>query len=145
MFNGEYEHSLDDKGRVIVPKSFREDFAEGLYVTRGIEGCVWIFTMPVWRDISEALSTSRLTSTQARRLDRILYTGMEQGLDKQGRVLIPQYLREHGGFQPSEHVTVLGVKNRLEVWNKDRWREHSAKLINDLGEELDSGLAQVGI
>ncbi len=145
MFNGEYEHSLDDKGRMIVPKVFRDDFAEGLYVTRGIEGCVWVFTLPEWRVISEALSNSLLTSTNARRLDRILYTGMEQTLDKQGRVLLPQYLREHGGIEPSEQVTVLGVKNRLEVWNRGRWREHSARLISDLGQDLDVGLAQVGI
>lgn len=145
MFNGEYEHSLDDKGRLIVPKAFRDDFAQGLYVTRGIEGCVWIFTLPVWRNISEALNSSLLTSTSARRLDRILYTGMEQGLDRQGRVLLPQYLREHAGIAPSEQVTVLGVKNRLEVWNRELWREHSSRLISDLGNDLDVGLAQVGI
>lgn len=143
MFNGEYEHSLDDKGRMIVPKAFRDDFEEGLYVTRGIEGCIWIFTLPAWRSISESLESTQLTSTRARGLDRILYTGMEQGLDKQGRVLLPQYLREHGGIELGETVTVLGIKNRLEVWNRHRWREHSARLIQDLGEDLDVGHVQV--
>lgn len=140
-FRGEFEHSLDDKGRVIIPKAFREAFADGAYVTRGFEGCVWVLPTALWTDISGRLDETMLTDFASRELDRMLYSGMEQAFDKQGRLTVPPYLREHAGLSPGRPAAVLGVKNRLELWEPERWRQHSAKMIERLAESLEGAQA----
>jgi MraZ protein len=141
MFHGEYSYSLDDKGRVIVPKVHREAFADGVYMTRGLERCVWVFPLSTWRELSNRMNHDGLGSSAARGVDRLLYTGTEQQLDKQGRVSIPDYLREHARLTVSEPAAVLGVKNRLELWSPARWRSHSAQMMS----RLDDDLARLGL
>lgn len=143
-FRGEFEHSLDDKGRVIIPKAFRDAFVDGAYVTRGFEGCIWVLPTALWEDISSRLDATRLTDLASRELDRMLYSGMEQGFDKQGRLTIPPYLRDHAGLSAGRPAAVLGVKNRLELWEPERWRQHSARMIERLAESLE-GAAALGI
>ncbi len=136
MFHGEYSYSLDDKGRVIVPKVHREAFSDGVYLTRGLERCVWVFPLATWQELSGKLSHDGLGSSAARGVDRLLYTGTELQLDKQGRVTVPDYLRDHASLAPGDSASVLGVKNRLELWNPSRWRAHSAQMMSRLDDDL---------
>ena len=144
MFFGESEHILDDKGRVIIPIRHRPAFASGLFVTRGLESCLWIFTLATWREISERLADARMMSHDARQLERLLYSGSEASLDKQGRLLLPASLRGYAGIQDSEVAVLVGVKNRIEVWNHDRWLSLTAKLGQE-GSGFAESLAELGI
>ena len=97
LFFGESEHSLDNKGRVIIPARLRPALSEGLFVTRGLENCLWLFTMETWEEISGRLADVRMTNSHARQLERLLYSGTEAKLDKQGRLLLPASLRNFAG------------------------------------------------
>jgi MraZ protein len=144
MFYGEYEHNLDDKGRVIIPMRFRDALADGLFVTRGLDGCLWLFTARVWEDVSARLAASRLNQYDARQLDRLLYSGTDAALDKQGRLLLPPSLRQHAELEPGGPVVVLGVKNRLEMWNRDRWYELASQLAAESSPFAEQ-VAELGI
>lgn len=143
-FHGEYEHGLDDKGRVIIPTRCREPIRDELYLTRGLEGCLWLFPMATWRLISEGLGALQLPYREARLLERVLYSGIDGRLDKQGRLLLPPSLREHAGLAPGDPVVIVGVKNRLEIWHPDRWREETDKLANG-SLDVDEHLRELGI
>ena len=144
LFFGESEHSLDNKGRVIIPARLRPALSEGLFVTRGLENCLWLFTMETWKEISGRLADVRMTNSHARQLERLLYSGTEAKLDKQGRLLLPSSLRNFAGLSENGSAVVVGVRNRIELWNSDRW----VQLTSELGE-ADSGLgdslAELGI
>ncbi|MCB0215617.1 MAG: division/cell wall cluster transcriptional repressor MraZ [Caldilineae bacterium] len=144
MFFGESEHNLDDKGRVIIPIRHRPAFESGLFVTRGLESCLWIFTLATWREISERLADARMMSHDARQLERLLYSGSETNLDKQGRLLLPASLRGYAGIQDGEVAVLVGVKNRIEVWNRDRWLGLTAQL-GQAGSDFTESLAELGI
>lgn len=141
-FHGESDHKLDDKGRVIIPVKYREALAAGWFLTRGLDGCLWLFPIETWGRVSTELETTQLTRRDARTLDRLLYTGTEGKLDKQGRILIPQHLRDHAGLD-DKSVVIVGVKNRLELWSPARWRAVTALLADESAEfaEQLAGLA----
>lgn len=143
-FYGEYEHSLDEKGRVIVPMRYREAFRDGYFITRGLENCLWVFTLPTWEALSMKLGPSRLTLNPARQLDRQLYSGVDGKLDRQGRILIPPYLREHAALEESKPVVLAGVKNRIEIWNPGFWHNVTAEMKEN-GRALAESLAELGI
>jgi len=145
MFNGEYEYSLDDKGRLIVPKPFRDALKPGLFATRGLEGCVWIFTAEAWEKFSESIESPLLSRKAARDLQRFIYSGARQELDSQWRLSVPPKLRRYADLNPGESVVVLGVKNRVELWNAERWDTRSTELIDSLGDQLDAELAQITV
>jgi MraZ protein len=144
MFYGESEHNLDDKGRLIVPVRHRPAFDEGLFVTRGLESCLWIFTLETWRDISARLSDARMMNHDARQLERLLYSGSETSLDKQGRLLVPSSLRSYSGLEENGVAVVVGVKNRLELWNLERWTALTAKLGQE-GSSFAESMSELGI
>jgi len=89
MLSGEYEHTVDDKGRLIIPAKFRARLAEGLFVTRGLDGCLFIFPPDRWKDLSEKMANLSLVQASARLFSRMIYSGIECKLDKQGRILLP--------------------------------------------------------
>jgi MraZ protein len=130
-FNGEFEHNLDDKGRVIVPVRFRDALADGYFITRGLDGCLWLFPMVTWQGFSEKLTQSRITQHDARQLDRLLFSGTDGELDKQGRLNIPSSLRSHAGLDLGGPVVVLGVKNRIELWEPARWADITGQVAED--------------
>lgn len=123
MFLGEYEHSLDDKGRLTLPARFRDRLASGVVVTRGLDGCLFVFTKEEWNKIVSALD-ERLSFTKksARAFARFFFSGAADIIpDRQGRVLIPSFLRNYASL--NSEVVIIGANNRLEIWNPERWRE----------------------
>jgi MraZ protein len=142
-FSGEYEHNLDGKGRLIVPVRFRPALEGGYFVTRGLDGCLWLFPRATWTGFSEKLQESSITREGARRLDRMLFAGTEDELDGQGRLTLPPALRAHAGLSPNGPVVVVGVKNRIELWSPGRWSEVTGEVAQD--SEFAEGLEGLGI
>ena len=124
MLLGEYEHTIDDKNRLTLPAKFRESFAEGVVVTRGLDGCLYAYRRPDWgRLVDSQLATLDPLSQEGRRLHRFFFSGAaEAELDKQGRVPVPAGLATTAGL--GREVVVAGVYDHLEIWNRAAWREH---------------------
>lgn len=117
---GEFQYSVDDKGRVIVPPPFREFVEDGMVVTRGMEGCLYVFPLTAWRRIEEKLTNLPLTDYESRNFVRFFYSGAAKAkIDGAGRITLPTTLRTFAGLDSS--VVVAGAPNRLEVWNEARW------------------------
>lgn len=125
---GEYQYAVDDKGRVIVPPAFREFVEDGMVITRGMEGCLYVFPLSAWRRIEERLTELPLTDREARNFVRFFYSGAAKAkLDGAGRITLPAPLRTFAGVDGSNGAVVIaGAPNRLEIWNEDRWQENLA-------------------
>ena len=126
MFYGEYEHTLDRKGRLIVPSKFREvaqaHYVEKFFVTRGLDKCLFFFTEEEWKIQEAKFKSLSFTKPEARKFNRLYFSGAcELTVDKQGRVLIPKYLKDFAGIK--HDVVVIGVSNRIEIWAKEKWKE----------------------
>ena len=122
MLIGEYEHSLDVKGRVILPAKIREDKGDKFIVTKGLDGCLFGFSQNEWTNFEEKLKTLPLTNKNARTFSRFFVAGATTcELDRQGRILVPQTLREFAGLE--KDVVLTGNLNRIEVWSKEKWNE----------------------
>lgn len=127
MFLGEYGHTIDDKGRLTLPAKYRAELASGVVVTRGLDKCLFVFPMDEWKKLSEKVSALPLTDTSARDFRRLLFSGATDAeLDKQGRVLLPQYLRDYAGL--NGNVVVAGLNTHMEIWNPDTWNAIRANL-----------------
>lgn len=123
MFLGKYSHTLDDKGRLTLPAKFRDQLSKGVVVTLGLDGCLFVFPYEEFRRFTESLS-ERLSFTQqmARKFSRLLFSQAVDAIpDKQGRILVPPYLRDYANLESD--VTITGANNRLELWNPERWEE----------------------
>lgn len=126
MFYGEYEHSIDRKGRMIIPSKFRQAFKENLverfYVTRGLDGCLFLFAEDEWHSQEQKFKAIPFTKKDGRQFNRLFFSGaIELEIDKQGRVLIPHYLKEFARIK--RDIVIVGVSNRIEIWSKERWQE----------------------
>jgi len=139
---GEYSYNLDAKGRVVIPPAFRDFVAEGMVLTRGFEGNVYVFPLSVWREIERVLEKLPLTDDAGRRFVRAFYQGAHRAqLDKGGRVLIPPTLRKFAGLEDA--VIVAGAPRRLEIWDEDRyWQEIRRTLANP---PIPDGLKELGL
>jgi MraZ protein len=128
MLLGEYEHTIDDKNRLTLPARFRQAFAEGIVVTRGIDGCLHAYTRADWDTLVEgSLATLNPLSKEGRRLQRFFFSGAaETELDKQGRVGLPAALLQHAKLE--RDVVVAGVHDHLEIWDRDAWRRELAEV-----------------
>jgi MraZ protein len=139
MFFGEFEHTIDDKGRLTIPARFRDELAEGMFVSRGLDGCLFVYPPDSWKALVEKVATLPLTRKDARFFSRLIYSGSECRLDKQGRTLLPSSLRKHAAIE--SEVVIIGVNSRLEIWSKARWQEVTAQLEREgatFAEQLDS-------
>ncbi len=126
MFYGEYEHSIDRKGRLIIPSKFREVFKENyverFFVTRGLDTCLFVFAEDEWRKQESRFRSLPVTSAEARNFNRIYFSGAcEVTCDKQGRILVPQYLKDFAKIK--NDVMIVGVSNRMEIWSRDMWAD----------------------
>ncbi|HIT60952.1 MAG TPA: division/cell wall cluster transcriptional repressor MraZ [Candidatus Fimousia stercorigallinarum] len=121
MFTSEYRHTVDAKGRLIIPAKFREEFGNQFCLTRGLDGCLFLFPEMEWKEFENKLRQLPVTfNKDARQFVRFFTTGATNGqFDKQGRILIPQTLREFANIQ--KDVVVAGSLNKLEIWSKERW------------------------
>lgn len=119
---GEYDYAMDDKGRVVIPPAFREFVEDGMIITRGMEGCLYVFPLDVWKRLEEQLEKLPLTDAPSRSFVRFFYSGASKNrLDNQFRLSIPHPLRQFAGLEAE--VVVAGAPNRLELWNPERWNQ----------------------
>ena len=140
-FLGEYQHALDAKGRVILPAEFREPLSEGAVLTKSLDGCLAVFSREGFEEMAEQVRVSARRGPRERRAARSWFGAARPFTpDKQGRVAIPQTLRDYAGLE--RDVMVLGVDNRIELWNPTKWREHEAEGQADISS--GEGLSDVG-
>jgi len=136
MFMGQYIHSVDAKGRVIVPSKFREELGDTFVVTKGLDKCLFAYPKKEWSIFEEKLSKLPLTSADARKFARYFFSGaVECELDNQGRIVLPSNLREYAALK--KDIVSIGVNNRVEIWNKQSWEDY-----NDEENYVDSTLAE---
>lgn len=141
MFMGEYSHSVDAKGRLIVPSKFREQLGNEFVVTKGLDKCLFVYSNEEWARIESNLREKPLTSKDARQFLRFFFAGAAScEVDKQGRILLPANLREYAGID--KEVVSLGVYSRVEIWSKERYLESSS--FEDM-EEIAEHMAELGI
>lgn len=138
MFMGEYRHTIDAKGRLIVPAKFREQLGDSFVVTRGMDGCLFGYTQEEWNILETKLQKLPLTKKDARAFVRFFYSAAtECEIDKQGRINIPKSLRTHAALQKKS--VVVGVSNRFEIWSEDRWdafADEAEENFDDIAENM---------
>jgi MraZ protein len=143
LFYGEFQHTIDPKGRVIVPAAFRDELDMRFMIAKGLEGCLFIFSMPKWNSLVEKLETLPLSNTKARDFSRFFFSSAAQcQMDGHSRILIPQDLRSHA--QLDKEISIVGVGNRVEVWSKDKWEQY-IKGDSLSPESLSETFAMLGI
>ncbi len=126
MFYGQYEHALDAKDRVIIPAKFREIFkehyAEKFFLTRGLDRCLFVFAEEEWRNQEQKFKDMPFTREETRKFNRLYFSGACEAIcDKQGRILIPSYLKEFAEIK--QNVMIIGVSDRIEIWSKEKWNQ----------------------
>ena len=143
MFIGEYEHSLDAKGRVIMPVKLRDDIGEKFIITKGLDGCLFAYSQNEWTNFEEKLKSLPLTNKNARDFVRFFLSGaVECEIDKQGRFLIPANLREYATLE--KDAIIIGVGTRIEIWNKANWKQYSSD-ENISADEIAENMTMLGI
>lgn len=135
---GEYQHTLDDKGRMIIPVKFREGLGSSFVVTRGLDKCLFVYPRSEWESLEAKLKKLPMTRADARSFVRFFFSGAtECELDKQGRVLIPVSLRDYATLE--RDCVVLGVSNRVEIWSDSIWKQYAsdaAESFEEISEKL---------
>lgn len=141
MLIGEYQHALDAKNRMIVPAKLREDLGTKFVITKGLDGCLYVYPLEEWKLLEEKLKTLPLTNKDARAFVRFFFSGASEiEIDKQGRGVIPPNLKEYASIE--REIVSIGVLTRVEIWSKDKWLEYNdsnvdyesiAEKMSDLG------------
>ncbi|OGH68618.1 MAG: cell division/cell wall cluster transcriptional repressor MraZ [Candidatus Magasanikbacteria bacterium RIFCSPHIGHO2_02_FULL_47_14] len=143
MFIGEYTHNLDEKGRLSIPKKFRQALLKGAVVTRGLDDCLFLYTKEEWGKLAERLARLPFSQANTRAFARLMLAGaMEVPLDKQGRIMLPEYLRMYADL--TKEVIVAGLYNRLEIWGQHAWREYT-KRTEGARNEIAEQLGELGV
>jgi len=143
MLLGEYKHNLDSKGRMAVPAKFRTDLSAGAIITRGLDRSLFIFGPKEWEKLVEKLTSLPIAQANSRAFVRLMLAGASDArLDVQGRILIPDYLREYAGLK--KQVVVAGLFNRVEVWDADTWQQYKSK-TEAASDEIAEKLGELGI
>jgi MraZ protein len=136
---GEFQHSVDDKGRVAIPAKYRGQFVDGAVVTRGFEACLVVYPMPEWEAFAEQISSLPLGQADARQITRQIFaSAAEVELDRLGRINVPGWLRDYAGL--GGEVTLAGVGTRFEIWDRGRWNENRTS-----GTDIATQLERFGI
>lgn len=139
MFIGEYQHAMDEKGRVAIPAKFRKSLAGGVVVTRGIESHLYIYPKEKWGELASKLSKLPINQANSRAFSRHMLGGASEAeIDGQGRILIPEYLREHAGI--TNEAVMVGIYDRIEVWAQDKWKAYKT----ETGKNTESIAEQLG-
>ena len=142
MFTGEYRHSVDDKGRIAVPSKFRVQLASGAFVSRWLDDCLAIHTRAGWEALAEKVAGLPITDQGSRLFQRFIFAGgVEADVDRQGRILLPQFLREAAGLDGD--AVVVGSRDHAEIWAPDRWDAYRRTL--DDPQELAKAFQGLGI
>ena len=140
MFMSQYNHTIDAKGRVIIPAKFREKLGDSFVITKGLDGCLYGYAKEEWSAFEEKLGTLPITNKNSRQFTRFFLAGAaECELDKQGRILIPSVLREFAALD--KDVVLVGVASKIEIWSKERWDESNGEYetnMDDIAMNLES-------
>ena len=143
MFYGDYQHSVDTNGRVIIPSKFRDGLGEKFILTKGLDNCLFAYSSEEWTNLETKLRSLPFTDKDVRAFVRFFFAGAtECELDKQGRILIPQNLREYASLE--KDVYIIGVSTRVEVWDKGKWENYSGD-ENMSAESIAEKMAMLGI
>lgn len=143
MFIGEFRHTVDDKGRLAVPVKFRSAFKTGAVVTRGLDQCLFVFPMTEWKKLAAKLADLPLSQQDSRAFARLMLAGaMDVELDKQGRVILPEYLRTYA--KVGKQAVVAGLYNRLEIWDEAVWQAYKTRTEQD-SVGIAERMGQLGI
>lgn len=135
MFYGAFSHSVDNKGRTVIPSKFRTKLGERFFVTRGMHGCLWIFGEDEWRDFQKMLTPESPLDSQGLKLERFFVgSAVECTPDPQGRVFIPQNLRDYADI--TDDIWIVGLGKKIEIWSSARWQEVNDSLTDSVIEEL---------
>ena len=143
MFIGEYTYSIDEKKRLAIPPKFRSSLGKRVVITRGLDSCLFVYSFKEWEILAGKLSNLPLAQADARGFARLMLAGaMEGDLDKLGRILVPDYLKEYASLK--KKVVVAGVYNRIEVWDEDIWNVYKTKIEKEVGD-MTERLKELGI
>lgn len=143
MLLGEYQHTIDEKGRMAIPAKFRKSLASGVVVTKGSEECLYLYPVEEWTKLADKLSHLPITQADARAFSRLMLAGASHAeIDGQGRVLIPDYLRTYAGI--GEKAVIIGLYNRAEIWEEEKWQRYRAS-IEEKGDEIAERLGGLSI
>lgn len=143
MFLGTYFHTVDDRNRVSIPKKFRDELGLRAILTRGLDGCLFLYNLEIWGNIVDRIRQTPLTKGDARSFARHVLSGaMEVEIDRLGRIILPQYLKAFATIE--KEIAVLGVGERIELWDKKRWEGYSEDL-DKRSDEVAERLAETGI
>ena len=139
MFIGEYQHNLDQKGRLAVPVKFRAKLAKGAVVTKGLDNCLFLYTKGEWEKLATKLASLPISKSNTRAFARLMLAGaMDVQLDKQGRIVLPEYLRKFAALKKKS--IIAGLYNRLEIWDEANWNKYKTgteKQSSDIAEALE--------
>lgn len=141
MFMGEYNHTIDAKGRLIIPAKFREVLGDEFVVTKGMDGCLFVFDNSEWQAFAEKLRSLPMIDKEVRQFTRFFLAGAASvEADKQGRILLPSVLRDFAGI--TKDTVLIGVGSRIEIWSKDRWE--GTVTYQDM-DEISTHMVELGI
>lgn len=145
MFMGEYTHSIDAKGRIILPADFRQELGVTFIITKGFDKCLFLYGQQAWEELAAKLRSLPISKPEARAVNRFFFSGARTlECDKQGRFLIPANLRNHAQIALKQDVILTGVDNRIEVWSKDNWNVYNGEVEPDV-TTIAASLAELGI
>ncbi|MFA5071965.1 MAG: division/cell wall cluster transcriptional repressor MraZ [Candidatus Paceibacterota bacterium] len=143
MIIGQYNYNLDPKKRLTIPTKFRNVLSEGAVITRGIDGCLFLYPQKQWNELADKLSKLPLSQSNARSFARVMLAGaMDVKVDSLGRILIPDYLKEYAKLNKS--VVIAGLYDRIEIWDEDAWKKYG-QTTNTQVESMAEGLKELGI
>ena len=140
MFIGEYKHTIDPKNRITIPSKFQPQLSENAVLTKGLDNCLFLFTIEEWKKVAEQIKEQSFTTANARAFSRLMLAGaMDVKLDSQGRILIPGYLGTYAKL--NQKVVVAGLYDRLEIWDENAWeafKEKTEENANEIAEQMSS-------
>jgi len=143
MLLGEYKHTVDEKGRIAVPAKFRSNISSGAIITRGLDHCLFVFGLQEWDVMVKKITALPLAQSNARAFSRLMLAGAtDVKVDIQGRILVPDYLREYARIK--KQVVVAGIYSRIEIWDADAWAEYKSK-TESASDEIAEKLGELGI
>lgn len=143
MFIGEFSYKIDSKKRLAVPSKFRDELNGKAVVTRGLDGCLFLYKIDEWQALAEKISNLPLAQSDARSFARVMLAGaMEVELDSSGRILIPDYLKKYADL--NKEVVIAGVYNRMEIWDKKKWDDYKSTTEEEVGD-IAERLKELGV
>ena len=143
MFIGEYQHNIDQKGRMAVPSKFRKALTKGAVVTKGLDDCLFLYTKDEWKKLADKLAALPIARANTRAFARLMLAGaMDVEIDRQGRMLIPDYLRKYASM--NKKVVITGLYNRLEIWDETKWDKYKQGTESKSGD-IAEALGELGV